>query len=379
MLGRIVRAFFRNDRQSVPQERAASKGPEFVAFVTSIAAPHCLAPGETLESDQASMRLRVGIPARELAHRVPVWLVPPDYLRADPELARLGAARAIVLGKVPVRFVTQDPVRAMDLAAWAESAGRERCVVADFSDDFGAAARMYSKPELLEFQTRMLAGCHATVPSEALRVSLSPFARHGISVIEDPYESPQAAEPRFAPGPVLRLVWFGVFAAELRPFIEAQLAAIARRLPVPVELAFVTYAAEAQRVNEMAAVVQGVNARFTVRHVTWSLAASARELARADIVVLPQDAASAWGRVKSHNRLVEAIRGGRFAVASPIPSYLELASHAWVDDDLAAGIEWALGHPQHALQRIREGQAYVANRFAPERIGEAWAGVLGIR
>jgi len=78
---------------------------------------------------------------------------------------------------------------------------------------------------------------------------------------------------------------------------------------------------------------------------------------------------SEWGRVKSHNRMVEALRGGRFPIVSSIPSYQELAHVAWVGEDLAAGVEWAINHPDEVVNRISAGQALVEERFSPRLIG----------
>lgn len=341
--------------------------------------PHFLQDGENLQSDQASMRLRVGIPARELARNIPVWLVPVDYTRADPELTRLGNPSALAVGKLPVRFFTGERERATALMQWIEAAATSRRIVVDFSDNLGAAAALYSQPVLLEFQKRFLSACHATVPTQALREQLLPDARHGISVIEDPYESAHAGEPQLRPGPVLRLVWFGVFAPEHRAFIEGQLGSIATRLrDKPIELAFVTYAAQTGVVADMGRALREKAPQLALRHVPWSLEATARELEQADIVVLPQDADSDWGRTKSHNRLVTSIRAGRFVVASAIPAYLELSSYAWIGNDIPAGIEWALANPDEALQRVVLGQEYVAQRFSPTTIGARWAQVLQV-
>jgi hypothetical protein len=305
--------------------------------------------------------------------------VPADYLAVDPALADLGELRAAVIAKLPVSFFTSQNERSEALLSWAENASRRSRVLVDFSDDLAAAAAMYSEPRLREVQKRLLHACAATVPAAALRESLLEDARHGVTVIEDPYESSTAATPRFAPAATLRLAWFGVFGEPLRPYIETQFAAIARRLaPRAVELAFVTSAHAAPLVLDMADALSALSPSFRLRHVEWSLDAARRSIEDADIVVLPQDAGSAWGRVKSHNRLVETIRAGRLAVASPIPAYLELAEFAWVGEDLAAGIEWALAHPTVAEGRIVAGQAYVANRFAPERIGALWARALGL-
>jgi hypothetical protein len=374
----FVRALLRPANSAVTQPVAqVTRGRAFVAFITPVELPHFLAPGEHLESAQASVRLRVAVPASELARRVSVCLVPPEYLGRDPALASLGAVSATVIGKQPVSFSTGEPQSAEALVRWAEARAHSHRVVVDFSDDMAAAAAMYSQPRLADIQRRLLQACAATAPSAALRERLLADARHGVTVIEDPYESPHACEPRFAPGDVLRLVWFGVFGPPLRAFIERELITIAQRLaPRPVELAFVTSANQAPLVEDMAAVLRTAHPAFSLRHVSWSLEATARETDRADMVVLPQDATSDWGRVKSHNRLVAAIRAGRFAIASPIPAYRELEAYAWVGDDLGAGIEWALAHPHDVPGRVHAGQAYVAERFSPARIGACWAKVL---
>jgi glycosyltransferase involved in cell wall biosynthesis len=255
---------------------------------------------------------------------------------------------------------------------------RKYRVLVDFSDDVIAAAEMASHFDVVELQKRLLRACPATVPCAALRTRLSAEGHQGIHVIEDPYETAQAP-PRFSPGEPLRLVWFGVFAAPLKSYLESELSGIARRTSArAMELAFVTYAEAAPLVKELEHAVRRVSPCFSINHVPWSLETMALELARADLVLLPQDASSPWGRVKSHNRLVEAIRAGRFAIASPIPSYLELASYAWVGTDLAAGIEWALQHPIEVQERLEAGQAYVAERFAPAVIGAKWAELLRI-
>lgn len=375
----LLKSLFRNvGGAHEPPSVGPAQGRAFVAFITTVAEPHFLQHGEVLDSDLASTRLRAGIPGEVLAQRIPVCFIPIDYVQRDPALAALGTPRAVVVGKLSMSFLTEEGARANALLRWIEASAPRLRVIVDFADDIAAAAAIAGQPGLIEFQTRVLRAAAVTVPSLALKERLSPLARHGVTVIEDPYESVRACEPAFAPGPVLRLAWFGVFGEHLRPFVEAELAKIAQRLARPVELAFVTDDAQKNRVGAMASRLRAVNPQFELCHVTWSVAATADALARADIVVLPQDAGSDWGRVKSHNRLVEALRAGRFTVASPIPSYMELAPYAWVADDLAAGIEWALAHPHDALGRVCAGQAHVAERFAPARIGALWAQALGI-
>jgi hypothetical protein len=76
----------------------------FVAFVSNVDAVYRFSPGDMLESAQASMRLRVGIPAHELARRLPVFILPLTYIQDDPDFTYLGSPHAIVVGKAPARF-----------------------------------------------------------------------------------------------------------------------------------------------------------------------------------------------------------------------------------------------------------------------------------
>src|SRR5688572_15734269 len=157
--------------------RPTPSAPEFVGFLTSIDAPCFLEPGQVFEADLASMRLRVGIPAAQLAQRTGVWLLPTGYVRGDPGCAKLGRARALVVGKQPVRFFTTEPDNARALIEWIESRARDQRLIVDFSDNLDAAAQIYSAPLLSEFQSRCLAACEATVPTHALRERLLPHAR----------------------------------------------------------------------------------------------------------------------------------------------------------------------------------------------------------
>ena len=137
--------------------------------------------------------------------------------------------------------------------------------------------------------------------------------------------------------------------------------------------------------NESRPAVQAIHEHLRRRHpgfelvfTAWSLQSTEAAIERSDVVLLPQEHATAWGRVKSHNRIVSAIRGGRLAVASPVPAYQELASFAWVGEDLAAGVRWALAQPEEAAARVAVGQMYVESRFAPQAVGRRWAEALGI-
>lgn len=99
--------------------------------------------------------------------------------------------------------------------------------------------------------------------------------------------------------------------------------------------------------------------------IPWSVDGLKAELAKADIVLIPETAP-----YKSANRTVEAIRAGCFVVAEPHPS-LEGIPGIWIGD-LRKGIIWARANPDLCRAQLTQSQAYVRERYSPERVGNAW-------
>jgi hypothetical protein len=343
----------------------------FVAFVTAIEAPKQVDPDKPYFSNIASTRLRVLIPARQLARRVPVWLVPMAELMRRPDLGHLGQAGAIVLGKLSTRDLVANRQRLGEMLSRLGDSARKPRLYADLSDDYAALGRQMGEPFLAQYQESLGRLCRLVVPSAALSQSVARDAKRGTTVIEDPYESAAARPVRTAASTPLRLAWFGNLGSVNRAELEQAFARIAS-LPIQLEIV----AGEAAR--EMV-LVMAQRLPFPVSFTAWSLEATEAAIERSDFVLLPQDHRSSWARVKSHNRMVSAIRGGRLALASPIPAYEELAAFGWVGEDLAEGLRWAIAHPHEAAARVSAGQQYVESRFAPEAIGRKWAEALGIR
>ncbi|MGE0725416.1 MAG: hypothetical protein AB7O45_13650, partial [Alphaproteobacteria bacterium] len=247
-------------------------------------------------------------------------------------------------------------------------------LVADLCDHLPAQGAV----EGSDAPRRLVAGlgglAHLTVPTEALGAELAGHARRGISVIEDPYEGEAGAPRGPRPEGPFRLAWFGLITAEsARPLVAGLRAIAGRRTGRPIQVEIVANPSAAEGVAGLA---RDLARHLAIAFSPWSPAAAARALADADLALLPQDTAAPWARTKSHNRLVETIRAGRLALASPIPAYRELADFAWVGDDLGAGLEWALGHPEAATARIEAGQAAIERRFSPAAVAARWAAAI---
>jgi glycosyltransferase involved in cell wall biosynthesis len=362
----------------------SSRGDPFPAdggifFVIHSENPIRVEPGVLYTSPLASNRLRVFIPAAVLAHRAPVWLLPLEQFLEDPSCTKFGRPGAVVISKFALGELVQHRARFERLLATLERGGPSCRIVADLSDDLSAFAELLQEPFLSEFQQRLSRVCPLVVPCEALALAVRDYASQGVTVIEDPYESLAPGAPR-APGcRPLRLLWFGNFGEVLRPFVEEKLVEMLRACHgMEVELEFIAGENCRSSTGKLRRALTRAMPSLRFSFTPWSLQAVDHGLARCDLVLLPQDLSSPAGRVKSHNRIVAAIRAGRLAVASPIPSYRELEQFACVDDDLAGATDWALRHPDTVMQRLTLGQREIERRFSPQAIARKWAGVLGI-
>jgi hypothetical protein len=214
-----------------------------------------------------------------------------------------------------------------------------------------------------------------------------------VSVIPDPYEGPQGSPAPPLPTRYPRLfrmlerwssqggrrwraslLWFG------HPANLSSLAACIDELAgakcdFPLHLHCVCapgYGLE----SAMQRLSAAINGSFSMSFEAWSSESTWAALRSSDMVVLPVDLASEKNRVKSANRLIETLRAGRFAVAHPMPAYLELREFAYVGESLADGIAWALANPMKALDKIERGQRYIEERFSPQAIARQWLNCL---
>ena len=361
------------------RRQRASVAGDFVAFVAMLPQRHEVRPEDELYSDLASARLRMIIPARQLARHIRVWLVPFTEFIRSPRLEHLGRAHATIIGKLSSAEVVAEEARLRGLLSVLRRTAPAGRLLADVSDHYAALGKAAGAPFLSEYQHGLGRACELVVPTAALAAALRRDARRGLYIVEDPFESAAAGPVRVRRGGTIQLAWFGSLSALNLPVIERGAAELARTFAErSIHLEMVAQGAARDSVLSLKARMTGAFPRFSVGFTPWSLAATEAAMERSDFVWLPQDTRESWAAVRSHNRLVSAIRAGRFALAAPIPSYQELAPYAWVGDSLADGLKWALANPEQAVERVRKGQAYVDQRFSPEVIGRRWAQILGV-
>lgn len=110
----------------------------------------------------------------------------------------------------------------------------------------------------------------------------------------------------------------------------------------------------------------------------WNPLAQWQALEWCDAVVLPltRDEKKASYYAKSNNRVIEAIRRGRFVLAEPIPTYEPLRDWIWLGP-IPEGLAWLKIQPREEIvRRIQEAQKYVRQHYNPSRIARQWEAAL---
>lgn len=236
-----------------------------------------------------------------------------------------------------------------------------------------------------DYTLRMLELADAvTTSSTILGTLIQDHAGRASSLIPDPLEG-ERGEPAFAvrwaglwsrlgrtPNTPLRLLGFGGQPTSFRALMcwRTELARFASRQPLQLEVVMNPLPEIEADVAQLTC--DGI---ATTLHA-WSPAVMAGRLGACDLVLLPTDTTDPRSFTSSANRLVTALRAGRFPVAGPIPSYLEFADSAWVGDNPVSGMDWALTHPQAVLERLRAGQAHLEQSFSIKAVAAAWGAVF---
>ena len=103
----------------------------------------------------------------------------------------------------------------------------------------------------------------------------------------------------------------------------------------------------------------------------WSMESFDKAISSKCIVIIPTGKSQA----KSENRMVEAIRCGRYVCAEYLPSY-EPFDCFFPLGDIPEHIEQALNNPEDSIGRIRATQGYIREKYSPRTIAKQWLEVI---
>jgi hypothetical protein len=219
-----------------------------------------------------------------------------------------------------------------------------------------------------DFYNKALAYCDVmTVNSSRMQELMAPHLGRAPLVIEDAIlESEQ--KPQFAPGKVLKLLWFGhptnfKYLADLLPSLKTF---------SQQQKCQLTIVSSPELKDKVPPVDKKLSAQFSTRFIAWSFQSQRDALADCDLVLIPGDPADPRKSGASSNRIAETLQAGRFPVAAALGSYLPYEQAAWLGRDLIAGIDFALSQPKEVLSRIQRGQVLVKTTVKPSIVGKQW-------
>lgn len=184
-----------------------------------------------------------------------------------------------------------------------------------------------------------------TCNSDAMRFRIHQVTGRAATVIPDPYEHEEWA-PSWGEG----LLWFGN-PLNLPDFFRAVRKLEGLDVPMGCISRHEDYMSD-----ELKQLI-----------IPWSPTAVDKGFKSAAVVILP----TGLSPCKSANRLLEAVRAGKFVVAEPLPAYEEFAELLCVGD-IREGVEWALKNKAECLRRVKKAQKYIVKRYSPEVIGAQW-------
>ena len=90
-----------------------------------------------------------------------------------------------------------------------------------------------------------------------------------------------------------------------------------------------------------------------------------------DCVVIPTNPKDPSKRTKSPNRLIEALRLGKFVVASEHPAHEPFGQFCWLGD-INEGSDWFAKNADVAREMVVAGQEYIKDRYSLETISSSW-------
>ncbi len=339
-----------------------------------------------LYSPLAGVRMRTLMPVEELqrsGHDARVVQLPDSGVPDAAAAALLESCDAVFFGPV-----LPAPAQSIDDSAAAVFALLDRLqqrgirTLADIHDDH------FEVPGRIEYFTGLVRKADAVfVNSDAMAELVAKYTPRPVKVIGDPYEGPHG-DPRFDPAAGrnwidrlvpwrasrLQLAWFG-HQSNLQPVYDLAHAIVEARVPWPVDMSLVSRDGFGAR--EFCEIFNHHHgSRCRAKFIEWSPAATRQALHACDLAVVPGDPKLRKTAVKSANRVAEILRAGRLALAFPIPAYRQFADYAWIGEDIAGGIVWAMKNRDEVRARIRAGQDYVERTFSPQVIGEEWQGAL---
>ena len=219
---------------------------------------------------------------------------------------------------------------------------------------------------------------HIVYPSEALRNITDKYVQIGTRthVITDPWQLSRSHDPRKIETDTIKIIWYGsnkniiYLQNELQNLINESSTAY------KYELTVLTAHYALEEIKKTISTLKASGSKWSFRLVPWRIKSQPNqlenEITNAHIAVIPSDPTDPLKAGVSHNRIVDACRGGCVAIASPMQSYKDLSDIILLGDNMAGLLNKAISNYPKYCQNLTNKREELLKKFDPKINAVSW-------
>ena len=215
-------------------------------------------------------------------------------------------------------------------------------------------------------------------PSKALQDITRKYVQNGTKtyVITDPWQLTQSHNPREIDPNAIKIIWYGSNKNII--YLQNQLQnLITNSSPIyKYELTILTAYYALEKIKTTIVNLKASRSKWSFRLVPWNIKLQPtqleHEIRNAHIAIIPSDPTDPLKAGVSHNRIVDACRGGCVAIASPMRSYEELSDITLLGDNMARLLNEAISNDPHYCQNLINKREELLKKFDPEVNELSW-------
>ena len=292
------------------------------------------------------------------------------------DFSKINRSKICLIGKMSAN--TEDLLLNMtvaNLAAVTRLKNNGAAVVLQHSDN-----TFYGNKTLKNFYKDLMhLADYIVYPSKSLYKITQPHIRSKVkqAIIPDPWQLLKAHEPReLREKEKVRIIWFG--SNKNITYLIKSFSSILKKTSNRrhYELTILCNEWALQEFKKGIAGVRQSYKNWTIRAVLWRIDSQPKqletEISRAHIALIPSNPLDPLKAGVSHNRIVDAIRGGCITVASPMESYKELSHLALLGENIGETLNHALENYDDFRQKIIKDRSKLLEQFDPANNHANW-------
>jgi len=113
--------------------------------------------------------------------------------------------------------------------------------------------------------------------------------------------------------------------------------------------------------------------KISIKLIEWTEAMD-KEIVKSDVVIIPL-LDDPQRKVKSSNRIIDAINLGKFVVMSDVNQFKEFKEFCYMGH-IGEGLKWVQNNKQSAKEMVLKGQNYVDKQYSKEKITKLWRDII---